>query len=366
MHDGAGPTRRDLLMTAAAGATLGAAPLPALRGPVDVERRRVLLGKPMTGFGCRAVVPPVHDLDIPGYYTDKSFTVIDPVKQRQASDIVRPLSAFTWELAKLSDAWMLTRPARPEPAQCVLNWLDAWASADALLGRMVQADAQHQRKWTLCGMTLDYLKVRGSADLDPGAKARVERWFPRVADAAAEYYARWGRAGYNNHIIWLALGMTAAGVAANDHALFDRGITICRDWMEEIQPDGTLPKELDRKGLAFGYHVFSLAPLVMIAEIGAANGLDLYAEKGGAVHRLANCVLKGLADPAWFAAKAGAAQHDDNKVTPFTFVWAEPYYARFPDPALGRQIAANRPLFYATLGGSVTDAFGSPSLPFKA
>ena len=360
-------TRRAALTGAGSAAVLGPAraaisPGAPLRGPVDVERRRALLGRPLAGFGCSNPGAPIHDLEVQGAYTDSAFSVIDPERERKMLELTHPLGAYTIKVAQLSDSWLLSRPARPEPAACALGWLDRWAAADALLGQLNTPDAHHQRRWTLCGLALAYLKIREAPGLDPAAKARVEQWFVKLSDADSAYYGKWSRQSYTNHIFWWALALTAAGAAAGDRSMFEHGITIYRAALEDIQPDGTLPLEMARKGRALGYHIFALTPLVMIAETGAANGLDLYAGQGGALHRLASRVLAGIADPDWFAARAGAPQ--EAKVDAFTFAWAEPYYARFPDPALGQQIARHRPLFHHWLGGSTTYDFGSPALPF--
>jgi poly(beta-D-mannuronate) lyase len=364
-------TRRTLLI--GGGATLAAtsisktAPANAavgLRGPVDVERRRKLLGRPMLNYGCPRLGPPVRDLSVEGAYVDRAASIIDPEKARKMAEVTRPLGIFSYEVAHASDVWLLALPAASAPATCALSLLDSWASADALMGRLDTPDAQHQRRWVLGGVALAYLKFRDQPGLDPDARRRIERWFTRLADAATDYYGKWGRNAYTNHIHWWALALAAVSVATADHAMFDHAITIYRGAMEDIQPDGTLPLEMGRKSRALGYHVFALTPLVMIAEIGEANGLKLYDEQGGAIHRLAKRVQAGLDDPAWFSARAGAEQEYNGKPDKFTYVWAEPYYARFPDPELGRKIAAGRPWFYAWLGGSTTDDFGSPNLPF--
>ncbi len=366
-------TRRTLLIgggaIVAAASMLKDAPAraeAALRGPVDVERRRKLLGRPLLGYRCPPPGPPVRDLSVEGFYVDRAYSVVDPEKARKMAEITRPLGILSYEVARASDIWLVSSPPSPEPARCALKMLESWAAADALLGRLDTADAQHQRRWTLCGLALAYLKFRAEPGLDADAKGRIERWFTRLANATTDYYGKWPRTAYNNHIHWWALALAATGVATADHAMFDHGITIYRAAMEDIQPDGTLPLELARKSHAFGYHVFALTPLVMIAEIGEANGLKLYDEQGGAIHRLAKRVQAGLDDPAWFTARAGAEQEYSGKPDKFSYVWAEPYYARFPDVALGQKIAAGRPWFYAWLGGSTTEDFGSANLAFPA
>jgi poly(beta-D-mannuronate) lyase len=79
------------------------------------------------------------------------------------------------------------------------------------------------------------------------------------------------------------------------------------------------------------YHLFALAPLVTIAELGAANGIDAYRENGGALERLGRRALAGVADPAFFADRAGIAQ-EEIKRSADSLAWAIPFERRFPDP----------------------------------
>jgi poly(beta-D-mannuronate) lyase len=175
-----------------------------------------------------------------------------------------------------------------------------------------------------------------------------------------------GRAGgRNNHAYWAGLAVAATGIAANQRDLLEWGISRARLAIADIQKDGTLPLEMDRGALALHYHVFSLAPLVMLAEIAAANGVDLYAEGDGALRRLADRVIRGMADPATFEKLSGVPQSFPLATHPRSayFAWGEAYYARFRDPRLLRWLAAERPLIDARLGGDQTLAFGEPRLP---
>jgi poly(beta-D-mannuronate) lyase len=134
----------------------------------------------------------------------------------------------------------------------------------------------------------------------------------------------------------------------------------------DVRADGTLPLEMERGPLALHYHAFALPPLVMLAEIGAANGVPLYDENDGALRRLADRVLRGMEDPSSFEKLAGAAQTFPlaTHPRPSYFAWGEAYYARFRDPRLLRWLASGlRPLVDQRLGGDQTLAFGVVPLP---
>lgn len=362
-------SRRTILAGTATVMTLPVVPMHAetrLRGPVAVEKRRALIGRTLANFGCAPPPEPVRDLSVEGAYTDSAYSKVDPEKLKRQQAQANGVGQFCWKVAQMSDLWVSSRPADPAPARCALAWMDAWAKAGALLGALNTPDAQHHRKWTLSGLSLAYLKIADAPGLDPAAAARVRAWFVRLADASEAYYATWPPSGHNNHFYWLALAMAGTAIAANDRARLDRAFAIYDEAAASITPEGALPLEMARKGRAFGYHVFSLIPLVMLAEIGTVNGRDLYGAHDGALKRLAARVQAGLGDQSWFAEQTGTPQDWTSGTTPYSVSWGEIYYPRFPNPELGALIAPRRPIFSHWLGGSVTESFGSSALPFPS
>lgn len=361
------PTRRALLAgLAAAGVasrSTGWTAEAKLRGPVDVEKRRALIGRPLPVYACPSPPEPVRDLSVEGAYTDSAFSKADPEKLKRQAAQSAGVGQFTWKVAQMSDAWVASKPAQPQAAQCALAWMNAWARGGALLGTLDTADAQHHRKWTLAGVSLAYLKIAAAPGLDPVAMAGVRDWFVRLTDASEAYYGKWPPGSHNNHFYWLAVAMAGTAVATQDRPRLDRAFAIYDTALAEMTPEGALPLEMGRKSRALNYHLFSLIPLVMLAEIGAVNGRDLYGARDGALHRLAARVQAGLTDQSWFAEQAGTSQ-EWSGLTPYAVSWGEIYYPRFPNPELGRFIAAKRPIFYHWLGGNVTESFGTPKLPF--
>ncbi|MBI3707796.1 MAG: alginate lyase family protein [Proteobacteria bacterium] len=262
-----------------------------LKGPVDVEARRALIGKPAGAFACAAPPAPVRDVLAEPFYADRAGSIVDAARYAARVAAVKPLSDFGSGIARIADRWLGAKPLQPEAAACALDWLDAWARADAMLAT-VTGQGGYERKWALAGLALAYLKIRDAPGLDAEKQRRAEAWLQRLGYAMKAYYERPPGQGIsdkiNNHLYWAALAAAAAGIAAQDRGLFDWAAGRYLFALTQIAADGTLPLELARAGKALHYHLFSVTPLVMVAELGAANGLDLYAEQGGALgrHRL--------------------------------------------------------------------------------
>ena len=97
--------------------------------------------------------------------------------------------------------------------------------------------------------------------------------------------------------------------------------------------------------------LFAAQPLVMMAELAAANGVDLYGTDGRALSRLVARALSGIDDPSSFAGRAGAAQEPVG-ATAANVAWALPYAQRFHDRSITTLLASAGPLTYVYLGGA--------------
>jgi poly(beta-D-mannuronate) lyase len=243
-------------------------------------------------------------------------------------------------------------------AHCAFVWLTHWARADAMLGR-VNRQGAYERKWTLGGLALSYVKIQRAPDLDDQARYQVERWFRHLAAAVrAEYQHPERIDNRNNHAYWAGMAIAAVGIATNDQGLFEWGLAQYRLGIAQIQEDGTLPLELDRKGRALHYHLYALAPLVMLAEMGERNRIPLYQEQHGRLSLLVKRVVQGVSNPEAFGHLANAAQIDPMPPRGGSDVaWVEIWLARFHDPELTRWIANRRPVIDPRMGGNITQLY---------
>jgi poly(beta-D-mannuronate) lyase len=335
-----------------------------LRGPYRIEPSA--LGEPARTAPERAPAlvapalvvppfpPPLRDVMGVDYYTDVRHSEIDPVLKARNEAVEAPMREFGRALMLLSDGYLRSRGADTSLASRTLEGLFVWASADALLGQ-VNRGGLGQVNWALGAYALDYLKVRDARGLDSNKRERVEHWFRQLAAEQMSYAALhpdWPDHA-NNHAYWAGMSVAVAGVAASDRTLFDWGIGRFELFLRQVQPDGTLPLELARGKRALHYHLFALAPLVMLAELGEVNGVHLYSAGNRALERLVNRCLAGLTDRAAFGALAGTPQViPDNS----DLAWLEIYNTRF-HPQNAVPFLKARPLLFGFLGGDLTLAF---------
>jgi poly(beta-D-mannuronate) lyase len=231
-----------------------------------------------------------------------------------------------------------------QAAACTAQLIVQQAQADAMTGTMSSNQAYYVQNWAIGGFAVAWLKVRpaGGAELGvtPAQNAAVESWMEKVGQQVKDYFEplhqKGTGSGTSNHFYWAGFAVMAAGISANDRALYDWGIGTYKFGVEQITPDGTLPLEMRRGQRALHYHLFAIAPLVTMAELAYANGEDLYTYSNASIHLLVARTLAGLTDNSYFAAKAGVPQEtpDNGVISGSDISWLPPYARRFPNSAI--------------------------------
>jgi len=321
-------------------------------------------------YNCPAPPAFARTINVEGYYTDKQYSVIDPAKLaafNAASEGPTHLGQYATTAA---DSW-LSKGSRAAAA-CVYSLLDAAAKADAWDGKMPQLNGVYLQNWMLSGTAIAYLKVRDSHMGAPDQDADIQKWFRQLAARVREYFemqrTRPGSDAYNNHMYWAGLAVAAQGIADDDTNAFWWSMETYRMGVDAIQPDGSLIAEMNRAGMAEHYQLYALGPLVMLAELGAANGLDLYAVNNGAIHRLVKFSVAGRLDPSIIEKRTGVPQNLPALIGGLEIGWAVPYVQRFPDPQLSAWIAKAPWVNFWQWGGAPPNAVipippRSPPLP---
>jgi poly(beta-D-mannuronate) lyase len=252
-------------------------------------------------MACAAAPPAVIDIDANSYYIDSHHSVIDPVRKARNEAATKPVDEFLDAVARSANA--AQRSGDSVEARCALDWLSAWAGRNAMLGTMTTEQSYYTRKWALAGLALGYARVRASA---PAAqRAQIDKWLLALADATMRHSDA-HKGARNNHYYWEGLAVTATGAVTHDARCLEWGRKVFDYAMGQVQPDGTLPLELQRAGRALNYHLFAAAPLVMTASI-----LDLQAAP---LDRLVAFSVSGVNDPGILHEMTGFEQEHPNGV----------------------------------------------------
>lgn len=329
---------------------------------VDVAARRVELKSASTP----RVVPALGDLRscnsaaapapsgrifIPDRYQSGGHGATNP-KEREAS---QPYYSVQNQVSYGANRYLVT--GDPKEAVCVVDVIDAWAAAGALLDYNAAEEPTPvlaEVGWTTSSLALAYSVVAAEPLLDPAKKAAAVDWLRRVAyKMIRERRAGHAPANENNLSYWRGLAAAAVGVIAKDDELFTWGLEQYKRAIGQLQPDGSWPLEMDRHELAVHYEDFALQPLVLLAELAARQGIDLYGYKANG-HTLADAVhfvaleVKG---PSLAQKLSGSEQKIDSNGRDF-FSWLEFWNRRFGDAGLGAYL--DRPWFAARLSGSST------------
>ncbi|HEX8048614.1 alginate lyase family protein [Rhizobium sp.] len=301
-------------------------------------------------FTCSAPPQLPASIKAADYYTDVAHSVIDPARKRAYDEATDNLRLATRTVVDMADGYRTG--GNEATARCVAKFLDSFATHDALSDGATTNQAVYVQGWLLGSLTVAWLKIRSDSDIPLDEQSRITAWLADIASRNIAYYASRGDKtdGRNNHRYWAGFTAMAAGIAANRKDLFDWGVDSFRIGANQITPDGTLPLEMARRAKALHYHIFAAAPLVTMAEMASANGVDLYAVNHNAVSRLMQTVVAGIDDPSLFTAKAGTTQEAVH-LHAEDIAWAAPFERRFPDPALAALLKtlASRSVLY--LGG---------------
>jgi poly(beta-D-mannuronate) lyase len=329
---------------------ISAASTAPLRSPWD--GRQV---KPTEShYTCPAITHIAPDLVTDSFYRldDPTHSIIDPQRQEAYRKSSEPVKNAGMDIVKAADAYR-TSGSR-EAAHCAMGQIVAMAEDNSLGGKMSSNQAYYVQGWIVGAIAIAYLKVRETGDATPEQSEAIVKWLRAVGEESKSYFGGHNKgfeSNQNNHFYWAGVEIAAIGIAADNRGDFDWGMASYDNGIKQIQPDGTLPLEMARGSKALHYHLYALAPLVLLAEFGEANGTDMYAHAGGAIHRLVDVSVSGLRNPALFDKATGVKQEVPKVPSGDQIGWAPPYVKRFPNPELTRMIKAAPSLSVYYLGG---------------
>ena len=252
--------------------------------------------------------------------------------------------------------WLVT--SSKDEAQCAQRQIDAWAQAGTLLDYDPKESSQawFQVEWTLSSIAISESVLLNESSLDPAQVKRDIQWMNKVAHRTVDF----DKAGKqtNNHHYWRGLAAVATGVISSDDDLFNWGIGVYKQGIDELDQRGAFPQEMARHERAIHYQSFALQPLTPLASFAERQHVPLYQYRsptGRTVHDAVNFLGEALSDPGIIKAYTPDTQLVDDKGSDF-FAFAE-FYSHYagpgPLPAKVQQ-GLELPTFATRIGGSTT------------
>lgn len=310
---------------------------------------------------CPAVppAPTALHIDTPYQKGDPTFSHVDPQAEAAVNAMMKPIRDFYVAVDVQAGRYTLSNGANEGAGACALAMMDSWAQQNAV-SQLTTHDAYLFRANMISALSIDFMQVSGLNTGDPDQRRRIATWLHGLAEDSLEHWRSLppdSMVNHNNHRAWAALATASAGVATNDPRLLQWGIDSAKVVACEADGDGALPREIGRAARARLYSLYAAEPLVMTAEMAAANGQDLYGACGGAIRRIADFALRAVDDPSAIEAKTGVRQEafykPDGSFNKAQIAWAEVYHHRFPDAPLPQGFAAAKPYFAPDLGGGI-------------
>jgi poly(beta-D-mannuronate) lyase len=244
-------------------------------------------------------------------------------------------------------------------AQCALDQMDAWAKANTLMNYdphdKDNTQSWFQAEWTLCSAGVTFSVLVNDAGLDLAEQKRVALRLDTAAHRLISF-EKPGEIG-NNHHYWRALAATSIGVTCSDDALFQFGVTVYKQAIEQEDKNGAFPLEMDRHERATHYQTFALQPLVLIAQFAARQNIDLYGYQSKSGKTIRDAILffaNAVDNPGLIKQYTSDEQMADfggDSYAPFTF-----FVAKFGTEGIPASMlkALSKPLSATRIGGSTT------------
>jgi hypothetical protein len=297
------------------------------------------------------VQPPAGRMEIPHHYLSGSHGPTNPAE----AAATRVYSAYEKRVTAGMNQWLVT--SSKDEAQCAQQQIDMWAQAGALLDYDPKDSSQawYQVEWTLSATATSESVLMNESSLDPIMVKRDIQWMNKAAHRTMDF----DKAGKqtNNHHYWRGLAAVATGVISGDNGLFDWGVGVYKQGINEIDQRGAFPQEMARFERSIHYQAFALQPLVPLAEFAERQHVPLYEYKspsGHTIHDAVSFLGTALADPGIIKAYTPVEQMlDDNGADFFAFAEFYSHHSAGEMPAAIVK-GLEKPTFATRIGGSTT------------
>lgn len=268
-----------------------------LLGILALSPQRASAEESGRGQGCPE--PPTVSAEIAakGIYRQGS-SAVDRDAQAFNNASLASLDAFVKRIGDLSDAAMTGDAAA---ARCFSATMTKWVATNPMTAPDSD-QASYSQQWSLASIALAIIKAQaGGVRVTP----EVERWLRTVSDQVRAFHD--SRQLKNNHAAWAALAVGAAAYILRDDASWRWAMAREAMVIDQIQDDGTIPRELSRGQRASSYHVFSAMPLLSLNLLRRCRG-GLDARQSDRMRRLEGLLNTIDTNPQFLAARASSEQ----------------------------------------------------------
>lgn len=288
---------------------------------------------------------------------DASRSTVNQSLEKRYQKQIQNIRVFERFVHKNLERTLSNKEKTRQSIHCSFKWLENWADQNAMLKIQVSAQGQAVRKWTLASLASAYIQMQKINWIETSRKTNIEKWLGDLAyQVVADYNDDAEKASRNNnHQYWSAWAVMITGIVTNDRKLYWWAIKNYKKAIRQIDKDGTLPLELIRQSKAFHYHIFAVAPLIMIAETAKANGYNLFKYKNSRILKLINLILNELDhDQEYLTHKTGKTQDLTRTITSGQLAWLIIYDKNYDDTRAQKWIETLAPLKQRRIGGNLS------------
>src|SRR5580698_5956778 len=241
------------------------------------------------------IQPPTGRMIIPPHYISGGHGPVNPAE----APATRPYNEFEHRVTAGMNQWLVT--SSKQEAVCAQQQIDAWTQAGALheCDPKESSQAWYQVEWTLSSIAISESVLLNDSSLDSAQVKRDVQWMNKVAHRTVDF----DKAGKqtNNHHYWRGLAAVATGVISSDDDLFNWGIGVYKQGIDELDQRGALPQEMARHERAIHYQSFALQPLAPLAAFAEQQHVPLFeyrSPKGHTMRDAVNFLGAALANPS--------------------------------------------------------------------
>lgn len=310
-------------------------------------------------YDCTRVEPHEGSLSFTSKYqgSDDARNKLNEEAQQVYKEATDKIRSFEKAVIAAADDYQVDGDGE-EALSCLIDNLDAWASADSLVTDDINHVGQAVRKWALAASANAYLRAIAAAPegvIDAAKSERIERWFRQLSDGVRDYYTDRDPKKVNNHDYWAAWAVMSSSVATQE----------CDDWgwslakfdeaMGQINSEVYLPRELSRETRALEYLNYAMQPLTMIATFAEVNGYPLHEKYQSEFQALAENVVDGLVSPELIGDLVGYEQITDGLYKSWSLAWMEPWQMMWGHvEGMSGFLDELRPMKSTRLGGDIS------------